>query len=186
MPSAPPFTERAARAAGLAAAVAALVIAARAAFGAGLDLVETPELESLVAAGRLPPIAARLPVDPLVARFGDGAVAGRPGGSIRTLIGGMRDLRVMNWYGYARLVGYDASYRLKPDILESFEVSADSRSFTLHLRPGHRWSDGAPFTAEDFRYYWQDMEENRDLSPLGPDSRLIVDGHPPEVTIVDS
>jgi peptide/nickel transport system substrate-binding protein len=92
----------------------------------------------------------------------------------------------MNWYGYARLVGYDASYRLKPDILESFEVSADSRSFTLHLRPGHRWSDGAPFTAEDFRYYWQDMEENRDLSPLGPDSRLIVDGHPPEVTIVDS
>ncbi len=41
-------------------------------------------------------------------------------------------------YGYARLVGYDPKYRLKADILKSFEVE-EGRRFTLHLRKGHRW-----------------------------------------------
>ena len=168
---------------GLLAALAILAIGALPCLAR--DPIETPDLAPLVAAGKLPPVAARLPKHPLVVQFAEGSAPGMEGGTIRTLIDGMRDLRVMGWYGYARLVGYDSHYRLVPDIVESFDVADGNRSFTFHLRPGHRWSDGAPFTAEDFRYYWEDMEQNKELSPLGPDSRLIVDGHAPTVTILD-
>ena len=53
--------------------------------------------------------------------------------------------------------------------------------FTLHLRPGHKWSDGQPFTSEDFRYYWEDVANNKDLSPFGLPQALLVDGKRAEV-----
>ena len=63
--------------------------------------------------------------------------------------------------------------------------SADDKVFTLHLREGHKWSDGQPFTSEDFRYYWEDVANNPKLSPSGPNAALIVRGKPPHVDIVD-
>jgi len=71
-----------------------------------------------------------------------------------------------------------------PDILEKVEVE-DGRIFTLYLRKGHRWSDGNPFTAEDFRYYWEDVAMNESLAPTGPPITLRVDDQPAEVEIVD-
>jgi peptide/nickel transport system substrate-binding protein len=97
---------------------------------------------------------------------------GRPGGELRTLIGGSKDTRLMVVYGYARLVGFNTKSEIEPDILERFE-SQDDKVFTLHLRPGHRWSDGHPFTAEDFRYYWEDCANNAQLSPIGPPAILL-------------
>ena len=85
-----------------------------------------------------------------------------------------RDTRLFTIYGYARLVGYDRNLNIVPDILESLEVK-DGRMFTLHLRRGHRWSDGQPFTSEDFRYYWEDVANNKELSPSGPPRDLLVD-----------
>jgi len=67
-----------------------------------------------------------------------------------------------------------------PDILERFEV-AEGRIFPFPLREGHRWSDGHPFTTEDFRYYWEDVVMNETASPNGPPRDLLVDGEPPEV-----
>ncbi len=40
-----------------------------------------------------------------------------------------------------------------------FEQSEDFETFTLHLRPGMRWSNGDPFTAEDFRFKREDMRD---------------------------
>ena len=39
--------------------------------------------------------------------------------------------------------------RLEPDLAESFERSADGLAFTFRLRPGVRFHDGEPMTAED-------------------------------------
>ena len=61
----------------------------------------------------------------------------------------------------------------------------DGRRFTLRLRKGHRWSDGHPFTAEDFRYWWQDVANNPSLAPLGPPRSMKVNGEPPVFEIVD-
>src|SRR5262249_46670488 len=74
---------------------------------------------------------------------------------------------------------------LKPDILESYEAK-DDRIFTLHLRKGHKWSDGQPFTTEDFRYFWEDVANNKEVSPAGVPHEMLVDGQPPTVTILDA
>jgi peptide/nickel transport system substrate-binding protein len=109
---------------------------------------------------------------------------GRPGGELRTLVGRARDTRLLFVYGHARLVGYDLKLELVPDILESYDVR-EGRSFTLKLRRGHRWSDGHPFTAEDFRFFWEDVASNPALQPTGPPIQLLVEGEPPKVEIVD-
>ena len=94
------------------------------------------------------------------------------------------DLRMMTVYGYARLVGYDRSLKLQPDILLSYE-NASNRVFTLHLRPGHRWSDGSAFTAEDFRYQWEDVLTDKDMERGGLDPALYAGGKPPKFEVVD-
>jgi len=166
----------------LAPLVAALLVApARAG-----EFVETPALAAAGDAGRLPPVAERLPATPAVRDLAArGRAPGRHGGQIRMFVTRAKDVRYMAAYGYARLVGYDETYELAPDILRDVTVSEDGRAVTLHLRPGHRWSDGQPFTTEDFRYWWEDVANNAELAPKGPPVEMLVGGEPPEVAVID-
>jgi len=149
-------------------------------------LVETESLVAQVKAGRLAPIGKRLPAFPLVSvPDGPHSRLGRHGGTLRTLIGRARDVRLLFVYGYARLVVFNQKLEIVPDILERVEVR-ENREFILHLRKGHRWSDGHPFTAEDFRYYWEDVANNRELSPSGPPRDLIVYGERPQFSVIDA
>ncbi|HEY6966228.1 MAG TPA: ABC transporter substrate-binding protein [Burkholderiales bacterium] len=157
---------------------------ATAAAAAPAKLVEPPSLEAEVKAGTLAPVAKRLPETPLVVAAQAGAQPGQHGGTLNMLIGRSRDVRMLVVYGYARLVGYDPKFNIAPDILESIDVK-DDRVFTMKLRKGHRWSDGQPFTAEDFRYYWEDVANNKELSPTGPPSELLVNGEAPKVEYPD-
>ena len=146
---------------------------------------DPPMLADLVSKGQLPPIQERLPKVPAVATMAWlGQTVGKSGGQMRLLMATPKDTRLIVVYGYARLVGYDQEYKLKPDILQSFENDGD-RVFTFHLRPGHKWSDGQPFTTEDFRYFWEDVANNADVSPTGPPIQMLVDGEAPKVEIVD-
>ena len=145
---------------------------------------ETPMFAAQVKAGELPAVGARLPVEPSVASFTGKRVIGKQGGEMRTLIGRAKDVRLFVVYGYARLVGYDEEFRIKPDILLSVEIKED-RQFTFKLRPGHKWSDGHPFTAEDFRYWWEDVANNAKLSPAGPPRLMLSDGEAPSFEMLD-
>lgn len=147
-------------------------------------LVETPVLLDDVKAGKLPPIEKRVPETPLLVKLEPGATPGQHGGTLNMLIGRSRDIRMLVVYGYARLVAYDAKLQIVPDILESIDVK-DERVFTMKLRKGHRWSDGQPFTTDDFRYFWEDVANNKELSPTGPPSDLILDGEAPKVEFLD-
>ena len=142
---------------------------------------ETPSLAGDVQAGKVPPIVQRLPAQPLIVQAQAGA---RSGGEINMLMASARDVRMMVVYGNARLVAYDENLQLKPDLLEKIDVE-QGRIFTLHLRKGHRWSDGHPFTTEDFRYWWEDVANNKELSLSGPPQDMLVDGEPPQIDIID-
>ncbi|MFO1074993.1 MAG: ABC transporter substrate-binding protein [Geminicoccaceae bacterium] len=109
---------------------------------------------------------------------------GQPGGVLRMLIARDREARFFHIYGYAKLVTFDRTLNLVPDILAGYEVE-DGRIFTLRLRKGHKWSDGQPFTAEDFRFWWEDVESSPELQPSGPDIQLLVDGEAPKVEVLD-
>jgi len=138
-----------------------------------------------VSTGRLPKVGDRLPQTPLVVDLeGTGKQIGKYGGTLRTLGGQSKDTRLLVVYGYARLVGYTETFELAPDIAERIDVK-DGRVFTFFLRKGHRWSDGQPFTSEDFRYYWEDVATHEELSSMGVPRAFLVDGERPKVDIID-
>ena len=148
-------------------------------------LHETPGLADKVKSGALPPIGKRLPQQPrIIEKFSGSDGHGTHGGQLNMLISATRDTRLMTVYSYTRLIVYDGDFKLHPDILESYEVK-EGREFTLKLRAGHKWSDGHPFTTEDFHFFWEDIANNKDLSPNGPSVELLVDGQPPKVEILD-
>ncbi len=120
----------------------------------------------------------------VVTKFSGGDGPGQPGGQLNMLVASARDTRLMTVYSYTRLIVYTPEFKLQPDILESYE-NKDDKEFTLKLREGHKWSDGQPFTTEDFRFFWEDIANNKDLSPSGPSVELMVDGQPPKVEIID-
>jgi len=146
---------------------------------------ETPLLSEEVKSGALPPVDKRIPQQPMVVtKFWGNDGPGRQGGELNILVGSARDTRLMTIYSYTRLIVYTPEFKLQPDLLESFEAK-EGREFTFKLRAGHKWSDGHPFTTEDFRYFWEDIANNKELSPSGPSVELLVDGKPPKVEIID-
>lgn len=152
---------------------------------AAMKLIGPPILAAKTRAGALPPVSMRVPETPSIVNFDRGGLKpGRHGGELRILMGRAKDVRMMVVYGYARLVAYDTDFRLKPDILERYEVE-EGRRFTLFLRKGHKWSNGHPFTAEDFRYYWEDIANNKALAPIGPPRMMLVNGEAPQFEILD-
>ncbi len=171
--------------AGFAFAVLAASASAYSTFAGASPLLEVPSFKEAVASGTLPPVDQRLPQEPLVVDLsGKGLKPGKHGGTLNTLIDKAKSIRYLVVWGYARLVGYDPDYNLKPDLLKSVTVD-EGRIFTFTLRKGHKWSDGHPFTSEDFRYYWEDIANNEDLSPAGPLSDMLVNGKPPVVEFFD-
>ena len=147
---------------------------------------EAPSLAKKVAAGKLPPVQERLPFNPRKLNFKSlGLKIGKYGGSIRMLMARAKDARQMSVYGYSRLVGYHPrTFKLEADILESFEVK-EGRRFTFELRRGHKWSDGQPLTSEDFRYWWEDVANNKELSPVGPPKIMTINGELPIFEVIN-
>jgi len=144
----------------------ALLVAAAAA--TVLAYQEAPMFEKLVAEGKLPPVEERLPDNPRVITPND--QVGRYGGTAHVYTNSQF------WLWSGELVGFDWLLTVNPDytwgtpnILESFEFNEDATSITLHLRKGLKWSDGVPFTAEDFMYHWVYVANNPELFAVVPD-----------------
>jgi peptide/nickel transport system substrate-binding protein len=121
----------------------------------------------------------------VVSLASEGRQVGRHGGEIVSLVSRARDIRYMTVNAYTRLVGYDRALKIGPDLLERFENEGD-RVFTFTLREGHRWSDGHPFTAEDFRFWWEDIARNKELSPAGLPDFMLVEGEGPRFELIDA
>jgi oligopeptide transport system substrate-binding protein len=53
------------------------------------------------------------------------------------------------------LVRLDAHGKVIPAVAERWDQAADGITYTFHLRPNARWSNGDPLTAADFVFAWQ-------------------------------
>jgi oligopeptide transport system substrate-binding protein len=53
---------------------------------------------------------------------------------------------------YEGLVTFAANGDVVPGVAERWEISDDGRTYTFHLRPHAKWSNGEPLTAADFVY----------------------------------
>ena len=80
-------------------ALCALLVAAAPHAAGAAELVETPMFKDTVAAGKLPPVAKRVPSQPLVVAYDRKTAApGQHGGTLNMLIGRSRDVRMLVVY----------------------------------------------------------------------------------------
>jgi peptide/nickel transport system substrate-binding protein len=131
------------------------------------SFTESPMLKALVDAGSLPPVAERLPKNPLVVQPVE---IGQYGGLAR--VGNIT----------TNIGGYDLDYiterrayflRYTPDlagtelsIASKVDVSDDQSTYTITLRDGIKHSDGEPVTTADIMFWYEDILLNEDLTPV--------------------
>ena len=117
-------------------------------------------LDELVASGELPPVEERLPDDPIVVEPIDGI--GTYGGTARLFFAGEQLLNVPE--GTLR-PGPQLQLTL-PNFAARVEYHNDAQTLTVALRPGHKWSDGHPVTADDFVFWFDRVHMNKSLTPV--------------------
>ena len=70
--------------------------------------------------------------------------------SFNRLVAREQTAELLSLLTQGRLVRINRStFELEPWLAEKWDTAPDGRTYTLHLRPGVTWSDGAPFTAAD-------------------------------------
>ena len=128
---------------------------------------EAPQLAALVKAGTLPAVDKRLPENPRV--ITPLQEVGEYGGTWHRAYSGLSDRwgptklieeQLIRWY--APDVN---TIQVVPNVVESWEQSADATTFTFHFRKGLKWSDGQDVTQEDMKFWYEDMYTNKSLVP---------------------
>ncbi|MGV3574907.1 MAG: ABC transporter substrate-binding protein [Devosia sp.] len=147
----------------------------------------TPEsafLQAEVDAGNLPPVAERLPVNPLVVTPLERP--GQQGGDWRhALVGGGSFSMLVRYQAYEPLVRFDPEWAgVIENVAESYEVNEEATEYTFKLRAGHKWSDGEPFTTADIQF-WYDAYFNDPETNLGSQAFWEVDGEKGVIEVID-
>jgi peptide/nickel transport system substrate-binding protein len=147
---------------------------------------EAPMLAEMVQADDLPPVEERLPqreglmvIQPLneIGQYGGTwrrAFTGPADGENGNRINSMDKLLFWDYTGTQNM----------PCVAKGWEFRNDSRELVLFLREGMKWSDGAPFTANDFIFWFQDIYGNPDIVPT-PDPMMSIGGKPGEIIMED-
>ncbi len=133
------------------------------------EFSEAPMLAEMVAAGTLPPVEDRLPSPEDVLVIKPLNEIGKYGGTWRRGFTGPGDGQ--NGHRVAggdRLLGWSSTEFPKetPNVAKSWETSDDGSEITVHLRQGMKWSDGEPFTANDYMFWYEHMYQNTELVPV--------------------
>ncbi|GAF95170.1 unnamed protein product, partial [marine sediment metagenome] len=128
------------------------------------EFYEAPMLRTLVAAGELPPVEERLPKEPLVVEPVE--EIGKYGGSLKTAKASPAP-RIWTYFWDQPLFMIAPDLKsIDPNIAKGYDWSDDLRTLTVYLREGMKWSDGYPFTADDFLFWFEDIFLNDELNPV--------------------
>lgn len=77
---------------------------------------------------------------------------------------------------FTGLVTKDAASRPVPGCAESWDISADGKTYIFHLRKGLAWSDGTPLTAGDFVYSFRRLLDPAVAAQYAPVLYVLVNG----------
>ena len=146
---------------------------------------EAPMLAELVKQGKLPPVEKRLPQRPMMVEPVERI--GKYGGTWRMVMlgptGTGHPSALMFNDGLVKFAP-NSETTVKPNLAEKVELKDGGRTFVFHLRKGLKWSDGNPLTADDVMFWYEDILQNKDLTPIFP-TWLVIEGKPVEVKKID-
>lgn len=160
-----------------------------AAAGCSMVFSANPDIAALNAEiqgnGELPPLAERLPAEPLV--MVPYEMIGTYGGTLDALSNateaGTSDFLSVR---HVNLVRYsDDLETIVPNVAKSWEWNADFTELTMTLRKGHKWSDGAPFTSEDVRFWLENLSLDPNIREK-PADYVLAGGEPIQIEIIDA
>ncbi|OWR30956.1 nickel ABC transporter, nickel/metallophore periplasmic binding protein [Saccharibacillus sp. O23] len=91
---------------------------------------------------------------------------------------------------YEPLVSYGKNGKLEPALAESWDISEDGKSYTFHLRPNVKFSDGSDFNAEIVKKNFDAVLKHRDthgwLGVVGViDKTEAIDEHTFKLTLTE-
>jgi peptide/nickel transport system substrate-binding protein len=129
-------------------------------------------------------LANRLPSEPLV--YAPYDAIGKYGGTLDVLSNateaGTSDFLSVR---HVNLVRYsDDLQTVVPNIAKGWEWNDDFTQLTFFLRKGHRWSDGAPFTADDVKFWYDELALDPKIMEK-PKDYVLVGGEPMTVDVID-
>ena len=145
---------------------------------------EAPLLADMVAAGALPPVEERLPENPLVVL--PVKDIGEYGGTWHRGWRGPADFHCYGRINYEPMLRWprDPQDPVQPGLAEAWEWNADGTELTLYLRKGLKWSDGEPFTVDDIIFWWEDIENDPNITQA-IHAEWVVNGEPMTLERVD-
>lgn len=148
---------------------------------------EASPLAELVHRGELPPVADRLPENPLVVR--PLKSIGHYGGTLRRAItGDIAAWGIIQRTLNENLMGYERpiANSIELNMAESYEFQDEGHSAVFRIRKGIHWSDGVPLTADDFMFWHHDVAFDDDAreEPIPP-SEWLADGQPIQMEKLD-
>lgn len=127
---------------------------------------EAPMLAEQVSAGELPPVDERLPANPIVITPVESV--GQYGGTWNRVDNDTLGwLRQVVWVEPYVKLARDLN-GIRPNVVESWEWNEDATQLILNFREGMRWSDGEPFTTNDFMFWWNDLVLNEEIPVTAP------------------
>ncbi len=107
------------------------------------------------------------------------AMTGEPSGLI-AMIAGESAASAIAGNIFNSLLKYDKNLELEGELAKSWEVSADQKTITFHLKPEMKWADGAPLTSADVLFTWQLVTDDKTRTPYGADYKLVVKAEAPD------
>lgn len=134
---------------------------------------EAPMLAAKVASGELPAVKERLPENPLVIEAETIGVYG--GNWVQNLPWDNRSAAMEDAGDYAGnclLYKVDNGGNYVGNLASEWTANEDYTAFTFTLRKGLKWSDGEPFTTQDFKFY---LDYQQYLDPDDPEAKLGTD-----------
>jgi peptide/nickel transport system substrate-binding protein len=147
------------------------------------EYAEAPMLAGKVQGGDLPPVDERLPDEPLVVEPWE--EIGEYGGTWHRLAVSAGDIVLNSRVTYENPVRWNLQgTETIPNVLKSWEIQEEGRVYIWNIRKGMKWSDGEPFTADDYMFYFEDHMGNEELTPTAP-SFLRPGGEPVEAEKID-
>jgi peptide/nickel transport system substrate-binding protein len=152
--------------------------------GKKLSFSDNPIFADRVKSGALPPVAQRLPEEPLVVMPYD--QIGKYGGILRgmSIAYESGNSEILSWRQVNLVRLLDDLRTVVPNVAKAWQWNDDLSEITFTLRKGHKWSDGAPFSADDFMFYMDDMIKNTEMSKNVHKS-WMVGGSPAVFTKID-